>query len=187
MAARSALRLATLGLALCAACSALPEDHGLRTALAGIGRDLRTTGAKLGTAFDAAIGDAAQIPRDLGRVATTAEERGQSLLTSSIAAAKQVPAQIGAGGHSLIASTGDLVGRADADLHRLTARGVVGAPVDDGIRDLRRSLTQLPSLLRLDRHPMAEPGDPEHETSLRPSLRPRSWLERILRRMGLTR
>ncbi len=187
MAARSPLRLATLGLALCAACSALPEDHGLRAALAGIGRDLRTTGARLGMAVDTAIGDAAQIPRDLGRVATTAKEHGRSLLTSSVAAVEQVPAQIETGGRRLIAATGDLAGSAEADLHRLTAQGVVGAPLDDGIRDLRRSLDRVPSLLRLDRHPMAEPSDPEHETSLRPSLRPRSWLERILRRMGLTR
>lgn len=180
--ATASILIALLG----AGCSALPEDHALRDA---VGRATRRMIDGVGSVGDAVRDANRDLQRTMARAATlpaaTRREASRSANAAARLAAEQsdrlvrfVPrtaAAIGAGIEHDVRRVTDLGGATDR----------LGIDPEQNLADLHRSLAALPRVLRTDRTPFPDATDPERTTLVEPTVRRRSWLERILDRMAL--
>ena len=88
--------------------------------------------------------------------------------------------------HEVRSSAGRVVRRADTDLRTIaTPWNWPYEPfqVEETVGRTRQSFAQVPHTLRLDRRPFADATDPEHQVTVEPTTRSRTWVERILGRL----
>ncbi|MBI5850793.1 MAG: hypothetical protein HZB39_07145 [Planctomycetes bacterium] len=176
--------LAALLALVIAACAGLPDDHAARDVA-------QRTATRVGRLGEAANGILASVKDDLrslapsiARVETglTRDTRNLGDDVQRLAAVprdefSERPARVRDHAERAVTSTSSALTR--------TGRGIVRAlgAVPDVAR-VRAAIEGAPAILHLDHRPMAEPGDPERQTSLERARRPQSWPERLLRRMG---
>ncbi len=179
------MRLAALLALTPCACTGLPDDHAAhdvaqRTAtrvqrlgeaangiLASVGDDLRSLAPSIARVESGVARDASRLGDDVQRLAAVPRDEFT-----------ERPARVRDHAERAVTSTGSALTR--------TGRGIVRAlgAVPDVAR-VKTAIEGAPAILHLDHRPMAEPSDPERQTSLERAPRRRSWPERLLRRMGL--
>jgi hypothetical protein len=180
--ATAALLIPLLG----AGCSALPEDHALRDVVGRATRRMVDGVGSVGDALQDASRDlnrtmahAATLPSATRReVSSTADAAVELVADQSDRLVRFVPrtaAAVGAGAEREVRRVAALTGAPDR----------LGLDPEQNLAELHRALGALPAVLRTDRTPFPDADDPERTTLVEPTVRRRTWLERILDRMAL--
>lgn len=176
-----AVQLLLLGLA---GCAWLPEDHLGRELVQDLGARLERVGSR-GTAAIDGVGDGlGELGRELARVPAGLRGQFGELANGAGDLTRAAEAEFtvrSASARDTLTSALHATPARLAGLRSNVSRALGLAP---SLASLRDAVQGAPRLLGAGRRPMAEPGDPERQTSLERPPRLRSWLERILRRMG---
>lgn len=179
-------RAALSVLALLPACALLPGDHGARTATEGVARSLRGMTARAHTAWADTTRRVAVLGRTVQALPGQATGAATTLVHEVSTGASELPDRVARGVGRLTASFDGTRDRAETDLLRVVRSTDLLSGLNAGARAMRGALDRAAAVSRLDRRPMAETTDPERATSLEAGSRTRTWLERVLRRLGLT-
>lgn len=176
-----AMQLLLLGLA---GCAWLPEDHLGRELVQDLGTRLERVGSRGAAAIDGVGDGLGELGRELARVPAGLRGQFGELATGAGDLTRAAEAEFtvrSAAARDTLTSALHATPERLAGLRSNVTRALGLAP---SLASLRDSVQGAPRLLGAGRRPMAEPGDPERQTSLERPPRLRSWLERILRRMG---
>lgn len=167
------------------ACAGLPDDHAVHDVAQRTAKRVKHLGEAANGILFSVRDDLRSLAPSIARV-ETGVARDASRLGDDVQRLTSVPrdefterpAKVRDHAERAVSSTSTAFAR--------TGRGIVRAlgAVPDVAR-VRAAIEGAPAILRLDHRPMAEPSDPERQTSLERAPRPRSWPERLLRRMGL--